>query len=233
MRNLRADGQSALAAARRGLRHGDVVHAAGTQHRDRQQAHRSRTGDEHTVVRGDTGEVDGVKRDRRRLGECGGACVERIGHAQQAVRAHRLVTAERTTGEVEQVRWLAPQAHGRAAASARAALPAARRGVGDDARAYGPFTAIDVGAHVRDRAGPFVAEHRSGPGVALEDEVQVGAADPAVRHLDQRVAGPEHRDREVLHLDRAVADVHRGTHELLWHPHSFARWSAEDTTPEL
>ena len=45
--------------------------------------------------------------------------------------------------------------------------------------------------------GPLVAEHRAGPGVLLEHEVQVGAADAAVRHLDQRLVAARARGRRA------------------------------------
>ena len=57
----------------------------------------------------------------------------------------------------------------------------------------------------------------SGPGVPLEHEVEVGAADAAVRHLDQRVVRSERRDGELADRHLAVAEVHRGGHLLRDH----------------
>ena len=118
-----------------------------------------------------------------------------VGHAQQPRRGHDLVAAERAAREVEEVGRLAPQAHRRAAAPARAALAAAGRGVLHDARADLP--AVHVGADRGDRARPLVAEHAVGPRVLLEHEVQVGAADAAVRDLDEHVGRRRARERRA------------------------------------
>ncbi len=222
MRSACPDGQGALAPPRCGLGHGDVGHAAGAQDSDRQQTDGPGTGHQHAVVRSDAREIDRVQRDRSRLGERGGAGVEFVGHEEQAVRSDDLVAAERTAGEVEEVGRLASQAHRRPTALARPAFTAARCGVRDNTRANGPFAGIDVGADRRDRPRPFVAEDRAGPRVALEDEVQIGAADAAVRHLDEHLAGPERGNWQLLHLDLALADVHRGAHQVIGHPLSFA-----------
>ena len=91
----RADRERALAPQRRGLRDRDVVDAARAQHRGGEQADRTAAGDEHAVVGRRAREVDGVDRDRGRLGERGGARRQRVGDAQQPRRGDDLVAAER------------------------------------------------------------------------------------------------------------------------------------------
>ena len=67
-----------------------------------------------------------------------------------------------------------------------------------------------------------MAEHRAGPRVLLEDEVQVGAADAAVRHLHEHVERPQPGNWQLLHLDRTFAHVYGRADQLLGHPLSFA-----------
>src|SRR5205823_12552997 len=56
-----------------------------------------------------------------------------------------------------------------------------------------------------------------GPGVPLQHEVEVGAADTAVRNLHQRFVRTERRDGELADGHLAVAQVHRGGHLLRDH----------------
>src|SRR5439155_20868330 len=77
-----------------------------------------------------------------------------------------------------------------------------------------------------DGSGPFVAEHRARSRVTLEHEVQVRAADAAVRNLEQHVVRTDCGNRKPLYLDRAFAHVDGGVHELggdvVGHDASFA-----------
>ena len=63
-------------------------------------------------------------------------------------------------------------------------------------------------------AGPLVAEDRAWAGEVVQDQVQVRAADAAMRHLDQGVARPDRGNGDVLDGQRPVADVHRRRHGL-------------------
>src|SRR4029077_2661211 len=63
-----------------------------------------------------------------------------------------------------------------------------------------------------DAPSPFMAEDRVGSRVALEHEMQIGPADPAVRHLDQDRAGIHGRNRHPAHVHLSARDVYRGEH---------------------
>ena len=202
------------------LRHHDVADTPAAQHRGRQQADGATTRHEHAIVGRDLREVDAVQRDRSRFGERGGTRRQIAGDAQEPGRRCGLEAAEGAPREVEQVGGFATQAYGRPAACARSAPTAARSRVDDDARADLP--PVHLIADRGDGSGPFVAEHRARSRVALEHEVQVRAADAAVRNVEQHVVRTDRGNRKPLYLDRAVAHVDRGPHSSGNHAPSFA-----------
>ncbi len=176
-----------------------------------------------------------MDRDRGRLGERGRARRERLGHAHE--RGSR---ARACTGRTRRGRSRADRAV-RAAGTPRAgprrqARHSPQPGVGSSTTRAPSLPAGDVGAERGDRARPFVAEHRARARETLEHEMEIGAADPAVRNLDERVVGAERGNRELLHLDVAVADVHGGGHEsgvVVDHPASLSDPALAAEVPEL
>ena len=207
----------ARGGARRRLRHRDVVHAARAQ-APRSSAVRpgpppvtsTRSAGSHA------GEVDGVDRDRGRLGQRGGAGRR----ASSGMRSRRSAgdghVAAEGAAEGEEVGRLAPETHRRTAAPARPARRRSPESGSATTRAPGshPATPAPVATTVPAHSWPST---EPGPGVLLEHEVQVGAADPAVRHLDEHVTRPRHGNRELLHLDRAVPDVDGRGHRRFRH----------------
>ena len=109
------------------------------------------------------------------------------------------------------IRRRAAQAHRRAPAPARPALAAPRRRVRDDARA--DERVVAAVADRDDRARPLVAEDGAGARVLLEHEVEIGAADAAVRHLDECLARRRCGNGSLLDRDLPLARVHRNRHQ--------------------
>jgi len=87
-----------------------------------------------------------------------------------------------------------------------------------DAHAVADGELVHPAADRRHRAGPLVAgrvvtERRCQREMAVED-LQVGPAHAAHRHLDQHLAWPGPRYRTVDHADVAGAEQYRGAHDL-------------------
>ena len=173
---------------------------------------RSAAGHEHPVVGRRAREVHRVDRDRGRLGERGGARRERVGDDEQLLGGGHLVTGE---GAAESTggRRGPPQAHRRPAPHARAALTAP--GVGP---AHHPLrrppslsTSAPTAAIVPAHSWPSTE-----PGRAIRSSTRCRSVPqiPQCETSTSTSAGPELRNRHVVHLDRAVADVDAGRHEL-------------------
>jgi hypothetical protein len=56
-------------------------------------------------------------------------------------------------------------------------------------------------------------EDGSGMGVAVEDQMEIRSANPALRHLDQQVAGTGFGNGHILHSDPAVPVTDRRWHQ--------------------
>ena len=101
------------------------------------------------------------------------------------------------------------------AAQRRAAAPTPRAGaagrLGPAHHGVADAHEVDVGPEVDDPARPLVATDRARAPPALEGQVEVGAADAAVAHLDQHLARPGRRGRPGLHPDVAGPVEHRRT----------------------
>ena len=205
-----AHGQRALPAERGRLAHRHVVHVMGCEHRDHEQPDRAGAGDEDAQLRLErVGDVDRVQGDRDGLGERSRARRQAVGHCQQPGRVHLRVARERPV-EREVVGGRKLLADGGPPLQAGSALAAGRGRPGDH-----PGADRDVGhalADGRHDAGPFVAEHGAGAPVALEHEVQVGAADPAPAHFHERLPRTELGDRLELHAHRVGPVEHGGGH---------------------
>ena len=131
-------------------------------------------------------------------------------YPDQIVCGRRLVLAEGSSVSAE-VRGGTPQAHRRPTSPAGPALTAPRCRVPHDAVASRPpRVARRLGHHAR----PLVAEDGARSGVALQDHVQVGSADPARRDLDEHFAGPGFRPRDLVDRDPAVSHVDGSGHQF-------------------
>ena len=177
------------AAALLRLAHDDVVDAERLERRDRQEPDRAAAGDEPAGAGpGAAGLGDAVQRDRERLGERRVLEREVVGHAQRLGGADRLVAGERA---------LPVAVVGADPAPLDAQRRAGPRGSTRTCRTWatGPPTTrsptaqpVTPGADRGDRARVLVALDHARPAAPLEEEVQVGAADPAVAHLEQQLA---------------------------------------------
>ena len=133
------------------------------------------------------------------------------GIAQQPVRAHLQVAAE-GAAEVQVVGGWPCRG---TPTDGPAGRPGTRRsravGFRDHLGADRP--AVDTAEpRPRRRCPPTRGRAPSRGGRILEDEVQVGAADPAVRHLDEHVGGADLGDGQVADLELPRAHVDRGGH---------------------
>ena len=172
------------------------VDAARAQHGGRQQADRAAAGDEHAVARG--------RRPTRftvwiaiAVGSVSAAArVESAsGTRSSARRGHDLVAAERAA--VKSRRSGGSRRRHTDERPRRHARHSPQPGVGFCTTRAPTSQPRDAGAERGDRARPLVAEDAAGARVALEHEVQVGAADAAVRHLDEHLVGGQRRARRA------------------------------------
>ena len=183
------------------------------EHRGDQQAHGPGAGDEDAIVGTDVSQPQCVQGDRRRLRQRGRSRRQGIRDPDQAVGRHCLVLAEgpAVAGEV---RRGAPQAHRRAAPAARPAGATPRGGGADHAVAGSPARVARRGS---DNARPLVAEDGPGPGVPLQDHVQIRAADAAGGDLHQYLVGAGLRSWDLVELHPALAHIDSRRHQFRRH----------------
>ncbi len=201
-----------LAPQLRRLAEDDVGDAALDECGNREGADRAASRDEHSFAGLDAGTRDAVQCDRQRLGERGVTHRHTVGDAEELVGPDLDEVGEGTLELALFADLAAPGAEARPARFAVLALTTPHRGTAH--RRVTDLPAGHAGTHRRDRAGVLVAAHRIRPAPALEHEVDVGAADPAVTHLEEHIVGAELGDRIVLDLDLPITLVDRRTHRL-------------------
>ena len=154
---------------------------------------------------------DAVQGDGHGLGEGGGAATEAGREAEQLTGVGQDVVGEAPVeGRAVLHGPPAVLALRRLALTAAPALPASGGRAADDLVARSPTG--DPGTDRRDHAGPLVALDPARGAPALEDHVDVRAADPAVAHLDEHLARLGRRDRALLDHDLARSGVDRTRH---------------------
>ena len=197
-----------------------------------ERADRSAAGDEHPLARLHRGAADAVQRDRERLGERGVAQRQAVGQAQELALRDLDVVGERALEVAALADRVAAGAEARATGAAVLALAAAHRRPADDGVADLPVG--HRGADRDDRARVLVAVDRVRPAPALEHEVDVRAADPAVADLEEDVVRADLGDRVLLDLDPPITLVDRGPHGLGQRfPPCPAAWPKPDTSVNL
>ncbi len=194
----------------------DVVHAQRPQHRDAQRADGPGTEHQHPLTGPDLPLLHGVHRDRQRLGQRGRPRVDAVRDGQQLTGARALVGGERALAEPH-ARRLAIGAERRAAGEAHRARPAALRGTADHRVARSP--ARDLIADRGHVAHPLVALPAPRRGPALEDHVEVAAADAAQVDGDENILWSEVRHGHLRDLEPGAAAQDRGGHHVRQIPH--------------
>ena len=188
-----------------------MSHTLRVQDRGDQQADGPGAGHQHAVVGRDLRQRDRVERNRGRLGEGRGPRRQVVGHGHQPIHGRHHVPGE-GAAERQVVGRRSLQTHRRPVGATGPALAAPRLRSAHHPPADLPV--VDPAAEGDDGARPLVAQGAAGTCDPLEHEVQVGAADPALRDLDAHLTGPGLGHRHVVHLQRAVTDVDAGRHQL-------------------
>ena len=125
---------------------------------------------------------------------------------------HRDVLGERAP-HIPHVRRPAFHAHRGPAPAARSAPAASRRRIEDHPLAARPCRSCALGRG--HGARPLVTEDGAGPDVVVEDEMEVRPADPARRHLDEKLARSGLGHGDLLDGDPALPHADRRGHQTL------------------
>ena len=161
---------------------------------------------------------DGVQRHGERLGERRRPQVEAVRNGDD--RALVGLDELRERAVVERAVDGPDVAERGAVLTARAAGPARGR-PSDDGGA--DLDRVDVGADGDDAPRPLVAADGAWLAPALDDHVQVGAADAAVAHLGDDLARAGGRDGALLDAEISGSVEHRGGHgRSPWHGENLA-----------
>ncbi len=158
--------------------------------------------------------------DGERLGQRRRAEVEARGHGDESVGRHLHVAGEGTVGTTG-TGVVPAGAERRAPGGAGGAVPAGRTGPTHHGVAHRP-PGHRV-AEVDDPPGVLVAADGARPAPAVEDEVQVAPAHPAVADLDEHVPGTGAGHGPVLDLEATGTPVDRGGHGRRKHRHGRER----------
>ena len=196
------------------LAHHDVVDAERLERRDRQEPDRAAAGDEPARAGPGTAALgDAVQRDRERLDQRRVLEREVIGNPERVGGRDGLVAGKRALPVAVVGADPAPaRAERDPPGEAVLALAALGRLAGND-----PVADLPAGHPVADRGDrprELVAlDHARAP-APLDEEVQVGAADPAVADLEQELAGLGLRRGPVLDRDLELAHEDRRRHDV-------------------